>query len=104
MKKYIPTSGIYNKFLKGLANETRFKILRLLLDKGPLNVMGICKLTRYEQSRVSHALRLLKLNKFVRSERKGKMMYYDAHKYIRRIVIKTDHLMMMFELYSERWG
>ena len=65
-------------FFKGLANETRLSLLRIL-TKGPMSVSELCAELDYEQSRVSHNLTCLEFCGFVNSEREGKRKIYSLN-------------------------
>lgn len=74
-------------FFKTLSNDTRLKILRLLLPES-LSCTSICKALDLEYSLVAHQLAILKAKNFIRSERHGKEVLYflsDAH--VRDILI-----------------
>jgi len=64
-----------------LSDETRLRILRTL-EKKELCVSDIARETGVSQSAVSHQLRVLRQTDLVRSQRKGKRIYYriaDGH-------------------------
>jgi len=64
-----------------LSDETRLRILRTL-EKRELCVSDIAKETGVSQSAISHQLRVLRQTDLVRSQRKGKNIYYriaDGH-------------------------
>ncbi len=65
----------YGLFFGTLANDSRLKILNIL-RKGPKNVTEICNTTHFEQSMVSHNLKLLEYHGMVFMEKKGKYRYY----------------------------
>lgn len=58
-----------------LSDETRLKILRTL-QKKELCVSDIVNATEVSQSAVSHQLRVLRQMDLVRSQRRGKNVYY----------------------------
>ncbi len=66
-------------FFKTIANKTRFTIVNTLKQK-PKNVNQICKETGYEQSLVSHNLKLLKDTGFVEVKQEGKYRVYQLDK------------------------
>ena len=90
----------YIGFFKTLCNETRMGIVFCLKEK-PLSVNQISKELGMEQSRVSHNLKCLENNGFVKVERKGKQRIYslnketivpilnDAKKHVQKYKIKT---------------
>ena len=64
-----------------LSDETRLRIIRTL-EKQELCVSDIVKKTGVSQSAVSHQLRILRQIDLVRSQRKGRNIYYriaDGH-------------------------
>ena len=63
--------------LETLANELRLDIIRLLDDKGAMNVNQLAEATKAERSRVSHALANLKQCHIVKVEKKGREMQYS---------------------------
>ena len=68
-------SGAYRLFFGTLAKDSRLKILNCLRHSQK-NVSEICKATRFEQSMVSHNLKMLEYHGMVFSERKGKFRYF----------------------------
>ena len=66
-------------FFKTIANKTRFTIVNTLKEKAK-NVNEICKDTGYEQSLVSHNLKLLKSTGFVDVKQEGKYRVYQLEK------------------------
>lgn len=69
----------YKLFFGTLANMNRVKIINSL-RKDAKNVTEICKLTKFNQTTVSHNLKTLQRCGFVFSERKGKNVYYSLNK------------------------
>ena len=70
--------GAYKLFFGTLANHTRLKIVNSLRD-GKKNVTEICKATGFEQSLVSHHLKMLEYHGMVFVEKKGKYRYYQLN-------------------------
>lgn len=66
---------LYARFFSGLADETRMRIVRSLLN-GPLRVGEIVDELGMSQSRISNHLACLRWCGFVRVERQGKYMLY----------------------------
>ena len=66
-------------FFKTIANKTRFKIVKSLEGK-PKSVNELVKDTGYEQTLVSHNLKVLKENGFVEVKQDGKYRYYNLDK------------------------
>lgn len=60
-----------------MGDETRLKIILTCLD-GPISVGDIAVRVEVSQSLVSHHLRLLRAARVLRSERKGKNVFYSA--------------------------
>lgn len=70
-----------SNFYKALADSTRTKIINLL-EKSELCVCDICVILNMTKSAVSHQLKYLKQMNLIKSERKGKEIWYtlaDAH-------------------------
>lgn len=65
---------------QALANSTRARILYALIRQ-PLCVRDLAILTSVSESAVSHQLRLLRIQRLVKSERDGNIIYYflDDH-------------------------
>ena len=66
-------------FFKTIANRARLQILNALRDKAK-SVNQICKDTGYEQSLVSHNLKVLKDTGFVDVKQDGKYRVYTLDK------------------------
>lgn len=77
-----------------LSNPARLKILWLLKKKKSLNVHEIQKKLDISQSNVSQNLSLLRLNRLVIEERRGKEVYYSlvASKRISKVLTSAIHL------------
>lgn len=74
---------------KALADETRLKIIDTII-KDAKTVGQIVEAIGESQSGVSHQLKTLKESKIVKSERKGKCMYYSlADNHVKKIVSQT---------------
>ena len=71
--------GAYKLFFGTLANNSRLKIVNTLRN-GPRNVTEICKETGFEQSMVSHNLKMLEYHGMIFKEKKGKFCYYSLNK------------------------
>ena len=69
----------YKLFFGTLANQSRLKILNALRTNTK-NVSEICKDTGFEQSMVSHNLRMLEYHGMVFKEKKGKFRYFHLNK------------------------
>ncbi len=61
--------------LKLLADETRLKVVRLLLD-GPRHVNALNEAIEIDQSLLSHHLKILREGGIVEAERDGKAVLY----------------------------
>jgi DNA-binding transcriptional ArsR family regulator len=64
-------------FFETLANPLRMRILLMLMDK-PRSVGEIVDASGEEQSKVSHALRILMLCHLIRLQKKGRLHIYTA--------------------------
>lgn len=74
---------------KALADETRLKIIDTIIKEAK-TVGQIVEAIGESQSGVSHQLKTLKESKIVKSERKGKYMYYSlADNHVKKIVAQT---------------
>ncbi len=69
----------YQLFFRTLAAPCRLKLVKAL-QKNPLNVGEICAATSFEQSLVSHHLKMLEYHGMVFAEKKGKFHYYTLNK------------------------
>ena len=67
----------YEWFFETLANPLRMRILLMLMKK-PLSVNEIVEGAGEEQSKVSHALRILTLCRLVKMSKKGRLHIYQA--------------------------
>ncbi|MEK6914561.1 MAG: winged helix-turn-helix domain-containing protein [Nanoarchaeota archaeon] len=70
---------LYKNFFKTISNDTRFEIIKFLI-KGSKSVNNISKTLKFEQSRVSHNLKILECYKFINCECKGKERIYSINK------------------------
>ena len=77
-----------------LSHSIRLKILWLLKKKKSLNVNQIQTSLKISQSNVSQHLSLLKINKLVVEERRGKEVYYSLteSKKISKVLLSALHL------------
>ena len=93
MNKKIQDSVI---IFKALADATRLHIIDAVLEE-PKTVSDIVNITNVSQSCVSHQLKYLKETKIVKSERKGKCVYYslideNIIKIVTQTFLHADHL------------
>ena len=65
------------RWFKLLADETRLKILFLLLERRELNVRSLCDKLDLSQPAVSHHLALLRVDGLIECRRDGKHNYYS---------------------------
>ena len=86
-------NSVSNLF-SSLSNPVRVKILWLLKKNKSLSVHEIQKELKISQSNVSQHLGLLKGNKLVQEERKGKEVFYSlvASKKISKVLASAVHL------------
>jgi DNA-binding transcriptional ArsR family regulator len=64
-------------FFKLASDKTRLQILALLAEEGELNVNDICVRLQLAQPTVSHHLGLLRMNRVIANQRKGKQVFYS---------------------------
>ncbi len=76
MKHNIET---YKFFFGALANPNRLQIINILRD-GKKNVTQICEETNFEQTMVSHNLKVLEYHGMVFMEKEGKYRNYSVNK------------------------
>lgn len=74
-------------FFKVMGDGTRIKIL-WVLEKNAMCVNDIAVLLNMTKSAVSHQLKILRVAKLIRAEKKGKNVYY---------ALNDDHVQMIFE-------
>lgn len=89
------TIFIVSHTFKALGEESRIRILSLLLD-GERSVSSIAETLDMKQSNVSHQLRFLKNLRLVKSRRDGQSVYYshdDTHviKILREMIEHARH-------------
>ncbi len=72
---------------KVFADSTRLRILHKLFN-GPISVGVIAEALDMSQSAISHQLKYLKNSDLVKSERKGKSIYYS---------LADDHIKTIFK-------
>ncbi len=65
------------KVLKAMADETRFKILTLLLENNYC-VRGLSRKLQLSESAVSQHLKVLREAELIKGEKKGYFMHYDV--------------------------
>ena len=77
-----------------LSNPVRMKILFLLKKKKSINVHELQELLNISQSNVSQQLSILKSNKLLVEERKGKEVYYGLKesKKLSKVLASAIHL------------
>ena len=71
--------GAYKLFFGALAADSRLHILNALRT-GPKNVSEIGEITNYEQSMISHNLKILEQHGMVFLKRNGKFKYYQLNR------------------------
>jgi len=62
-----------------LAHPARALVLLALGRHGPISVSALTRLAGIEQSAMSHQLRVLRDARLVRTERRGKRVFYHLH-------------------------
>lgn len=73
------TCNSYDLFFETFSNKTRIRIIKTL-NLCPKSVTEICKVTKEEQSKVSHNLRKLMECNFLDVKREGKKRIYSLNK------------------------
>ncbi len=63
-------------FFKGLADETRLKLLVAMKQRGEICVCELTELLHETQPKISRHLALLRNTGIVKTERRGKWIYY----------------------------
>lgn len=69
-------------FFSNFKDPTRLKIIYALKDGFPRNATSLCELLGITKSNLSHQMSILKSNKIVEFEKKGKNIFYrldDEH-------------------------
>ena len=67
------------KVFKALSDETRIRMLKILLEKESLCVCEVMQALNISQTRASRNLRILEETGFVVSERKGTWVHYSIN-------------------------
>ena len=75
-----------------LGDATRVRLLYALLRAGELCVSDLASVTNTTETSVSHALRLLRTARIVKTRRDGRMMHYS---------LDDEHVRMLLELSRE---
>ena len=73
-------------FFKVMCDSTRMRIMAAL-DNGEMCVCDLSALLNMTKSAVSHQLKILRISKLIRSEKKGKNVYY---------ALNDDHVQVIF--------
>lgn len=81
--------GGLSTFFKTFADETRLKIICALDSVGSMCVCDIAYTLQMTKSAISHQLKFLKENKLIKSEKKGKEIFYS---------LADDHVQNIFEI------
>ena len=83
---------------KLMGDPSRLRII-LACTGAPISVNDIAAQLELTQSLVSHHLRLLRAARLLRSERRGKQVFYSlADSHVRRVIADmSDHVMEMDE-------
>ena len=74
-----PIARHYEWFFETLANPLRMKIILMLLEK-PYSVNEIVEETKEEQSKISHAIKILALCRLVQMKKEGRQHIYQTDK------------------------
>lgn len=76
-----------SEFYKIFADQTRLRILDVLLNK-PLCVNEISEILDMSQSAISHQLKNLRASNLVKTEKNGKNVYYSISDEHIKIILK----------------
>lgn len=71
-------NNIYIKLFKSLADETRLRIIRILL-RGTFHVNEIHYIVNGKQSNISHHLKILQESQLISNKREGSIIYYTLN-------------------------
>ena len=58
------------------ADESRLRIMQLLINQGEMHVAGLCQALTQSQPAVSHHLTLLRMGRLVSTRRSGRNIFY----------------------------
>jgi len=83
-----------------LANDSRFRIMKLLSDTPKLSVLEISTQAQVSPSRVSDHLGILRRKGILTCEKEGRQIYYVFHK--NRVVELCQHFVGRFDLDLEK--
>ncbi|MDI6840051.1 MAG: metalloregulator ArsR/SmtB family transcription factor [bacterium] len=83
------------KVFKALSNETRIRMIKLLLDKGSLCVCEVMQALNISQTRASRNLGILEEAGFVISERKGAWIHYSINENFNNKYCKSIEALLM---------
>lgn len=85
-----------SNLLRAVTHKLRLSIIKLLDDKGEINVNSIYTTLKLEQSITSQHLKILRDNDVVQTRRDGKMIYYtlnyDKLRLVEKIASDIDKL------------
>ena len=81
------------ELFKVFGDSTRIRIL-FVLSEEEVCVCGLAEKLNMTQSAISHQLKILKQNKFIKSRREGKSIYYSlADSHVRAILAQgMEHI------------
>ncbi len=91
-RNHDPAGELQAKFIRGLGDPTRLRIVKYLLD-GPRSVNEIVAYLAMPQNRVSNHLACLKWCGYVMTERRGRSVIYEvADERVRTILDVTRRI------------
>lgn len=82
------------EFFKVFGDPSRLKLL-YFLSRSELCVADLASLAKMEQSAVSHQLKILRLNRFVKTRKDGTVVYYS---------LEDMHIQSLFDVALEHIG
>ena len=81
----ISDEEVYALFFKVMANKDRLMIINSIVERAK-TVSQICKDTGFDQTWVSHSLRLLRDRGMVEARRDGKYVYYRLDRDVKPVI------------------
>ena len=93
----ISDEEIYALFFKMMANKDRLRIMASV-KSGAKTVSQICKDTGFDQTWVSHSLRLLRDRGMVETRRDGKYVYYRLDRDVKPVMNTVVRIAPKYQL------
>jgi ArsR family transcriptional regulator len=90
-----------NEFFKVLGDNTRLRIINLLIHFPALNVNDLCSYLHQPQSKISRHLNILRHGKWVLFYRRDKWVYYKLNPEVNQLLINVLKEMFQGQLQFE---